>query len=449
MARMKHDLRSLRMCFTGMIGFVSAVIWVAASCAGDDWPQFRGPAGDGVSQSAGLPVTWSETNNVAWKVPIPGLGRSSPVVLGERVWITTAVKSPPPTQPAGTDVAQGDAGSPPASETLSLGLVCLDRASGKLLYHAEAFTVDRPAPIHGLNSYATPTPVAEPGRVYCDFGTFGTACLNSDTGRVLWRARLPVDHQLGPGSSPAVFRNWLLVVRDGCDAQYVAALDKATGKIAWKTERPPIQAEGPAFKKSFSTPLIVETGGRAQAIIIGPQWVVSYEPETGKEIWRVHHGKGYSIAPRPVFGHGMAYVCTGDYVAQLWAIHADGRGDVTESRVAWKATSQIPLMSSPILVAGQLYFVSDAGVISCLDALTGKLSWRERIGGNYAASPIYAGGRIYFFSREGKTTVLRPDKEFVRLAENRLAGTVIASPAISGDSIILRTDTHLYRLRNR
>lgn len=399
--------------------------------AADDWPQFRGPTGDGVAQANGLPLAWSETRNVRWKTPIPGLGRSSPVVLGDRIWLTTGVERPAANPPNG----------------LSLGVVCLDRATGKLVYQREVLAIDKPEPIHPLSSHATPTPVAEPGRLYCDFGNYGTACVDSASGKTLWKARLPVEHQLGPASSPAVWKDWLFVVRDGCDVQYVAALDKHSGGPAWRTDRPPVVADQAVLKKSFSTPLVIESGGRTQVVIQGPHWAVSYDPPTGKELWRVRHGTGYSIAPRPVFGHGMVYVCTGGYVADLLAIRVDGQGDVTGTHVAWKATSQVPLMSSPLLAGVDLYFVADAGVLTCLDALTGRLRWRERLGGNYAASPTLADGRIYLFSREGKALILRPGPRFEKLAENQLAATIFATPAFVGNAIYLRSDTHLYCLQ--
>jgi outer membrane protein assembly factor BamB len=420
-----------------------ALIWAANAAA--DWPQFRGPTGDGISEGTGLPVTWSETENIRWKVGIPGLGRSSPIVQGDRIWMTTAIKTRTADGKAPADAAEGTkAEAAPTAESLSLGVVCLDRASGTLLYHAEVLSSAKVEQIHPFNSYATPTPIIESDRLYADFGAYGTVCVDAATGRVLWKARLSVDHQLGPGSSPALCRDWLILVRDGIDAQYVAALDKRTGDQAWKTDRPPIEADGPAFKKSFSTPLVIEAGGPPQAVIPGPQWVVSYEPATGKEIWRVYHGKGYSIAPRPVYGHGMVYVCTGDFEPQLWAIRVDGKDDVSQTHVVWKVASRIPLMSSPILVSGELYVVSDNGVVSCLDALTGALVWQERIGGDFAASPVFADGRIYFFGRAGKTTIIRPGRTFVRVAENRLDGTVVASPAIAGGAFFIRTDTHLY-----
>jgi len=413
----------------------STMAWTAA--AAEDWPQFRGPGGDGVSSAAGLPLRWSDTQNVRWKTAIPGRGHSSPVVLSELIWLTTAVDT------ATEKLADGGEEMQVAEQVL-LGAVCLDRAGGKLLYHKELFHLQKPEPVHGLNSYASPTPVVERGRLYCDFGDFGTVCLDAATGETLWSRRLPVDHKLGPGSSPVLYQDLLLVVRDGRDAQYVAALDKHTGETVWKTNRPPIEAKAGDLKKSYSTPLLIDVEGRAQAVVTGAQWVVSYDPATGKPIWQVNHGAGYSVAPRPVYEHGLVYISTGGYVAQLWAIRVDGQGDVTDTHVAWKATSQIPLMSSPLLVGQELYFVSDTGVASCLDALTGQTRWRGRLGGNYAASPVCAEERIYFFSREGKTTALKPGTELTRLAENPIEGAVVASPAFVDKCIFLRTDSRLY-----
>ncbi len=439
--------------------FCATLLWILATLghtlgARADWPQFRGPTGDGMAGAVGLPTTWSETENVVWKVPVAGLGRSSPVVLGSRIWLTTAVATPASGAKAGAKSPDkkesGSKDDPIASDSgVSLQVVCLDCGSGKLLYQSEIFAIEKSAPIHPLSSHATPTPVVEPGRLYCDFGTYGTACVDASDGRALWKAHLPIDHQLGPASSPVVCRDWMVVVRDGCDAQFVAGLDKRSGRTVWRTQRPPVDAELPVLKKSFSTPLVIEVEGRQQVVVIGPHWVVAYEPATGQEIWRARHGKGYSIAPRPVYGHGMVYVCTGGYVAQLLAIRAGGHGDVSQTHVAWTATQQIPLMASPLLAGRELYFVSDNGIVSCLDALTGKPHWRERLGGNYAPSPFYADGRIYLVSREGKTTILRPGTQFVRLAENRLQATVIATPAISDRAILLRSDTHLYRIQNR
>ena len=423
--------------------FLSAI--VAALLANDtrgaelNWPQLRGPRGDGTSLATRVPLHWSETNNIAWKVSIPGRGRSSPVVLGDRIWLTLAVEQGVVRKRIGGDDMQ-------TAEHVSLEVVCLDRASGKILWRTPLFAVDQPDPVHWFNSWATPTPVVEPGRLYCDFGTFGTACLNAKTGRILWKTRLPSDHQVGPGSSSLLYKKLLIMVRDGREAQYVVALDTKTGKEVWKTDRPPIDASSPNAKKSFVTPLLVSTGGRLQLLAPTAHCVVSYEPATGKEIWRARHGDGFSIGSCPVFGHGMVYFSTGCMKPQLWAVRTDGAGDVTTTHAAWKITRQVPIMSSPLLLGDELYWTSDDGMANCADARNGEAYWQERMNEQHLASPLLAEGRIYFFGIEGKTTVVQAGKTFEKLAENRLAGVVVATPAILDRTLFLRTDTHLYRI---
>jgi len=415
--------------------FACGLLAVAAE---ENWPQFRGPGGDGVAANAGPPVEWSETLNIAWKVPIPGCGRSSPVILGNRIWLTTA-------SPQGVKRTKIGGDDMQTANHVAIGALCLDRADGKSLWQVTLWEIDNPAPVHWLSSWATPTPVVEPGRLYCDFGTFGTACLDAETGEVLWQQKLPLDHQVGPGSSPALCENLLILVRDGRNEQYVTALDKNTGQPVWKTSRPPLQGAGDQ-KKSFCTPLITSTGGKTQIIVPGAHWVISYDPASGKEFWRAKHSGNWSLASRPVFGHGMAFFSTGCVKPVICAVRVDGEGDVTATHIAWKCPHQAPVMSSPIVVGDEIYWVSDAGIICCADAKTGVVHWQERIGGNFLASPVFAAGKLYFFSQEGKATVLKAGKKFERLAGNSLTGTVIASPAMLQRSIFLRTDTHLYRI---
>jgi outer membrane protein assembly factor BamB len=407
----------------------------------DDWPQFRGPTGDGVATAANPPLTWSPTQNVAWKVAVPGRARSSPVILGDRLWLTTALATNVRTFVEGPSQMQ-------QAERAVLGVVCLDRSTGRQIYHADVLPLDHPSPVNLLNSYATPTPVAEPGRLYCDFGTFGTVCVEAETGRVLWKKQFPVDHHHGPGSSPVVYKDLFVLVRDGRDQQYVIALNKQTGETVWKADRPPLSTPISEFRKSFSTPLVFEANGRRQMVIPGAQWLVSYEPETGREFWRVDDGKGESGAPRPVYGAGLVYFSTGviNGKPQLWAVRVDGHGDVTPTHVAWKLPTLIGLLPSPLLVGRELYLLNDDGFLACVDATTGEVLGKLRIGGNYAASPVLAAGRIYCFGREGKTVVLRASKELTVLAENQLDGPVFASPAFVGSAIYVRTDTHLYCL---
>lgn len=428
------------------------VVILAAGASGSaaDWPQFRGPRGDGTSEAAGLPLAWSEAENVRWRVPVPGRGRSSPVVLGDRIWLTTAEESLPPPELVAVRLRDHpDPGAVYVASRVTVRLLCLDRATGKLRYDKELLRLIRPEPVHRLSSYATPTPVAEPGRVYCDFGAWGTFGLEADTGRVLWECQLPADHLIGPASSPALFRDLLLLVRDGADVQYVAAVNKNTGRLAWKTGRPPIDAATGNEKKAYSTPLVIEAAGRWQAIVPGAQWVCSYDPATGEELWRVRHGRNYSVAPRPVFAHGMVYLSTGCPAPELWAIRVDGQGDVSGTHVAWRAKGSIPSMSSPLAVGGAIYCVSDNGIASCFDARTGQRLWRRRLGEEHVASPIFAEGRVYCFSRAGKTTVLQAGPQFVQLAENQLEGAVIATPAVAAGAIFLRTDARLYCIGKR
>ena len=426
-----------------MRSFLSVVLTTLlvnnVALAASDWPQFRGPFGNSECPARHVPLTWSETNNVFWKVAVPGRGRSSPVVLGNRIWMTLAVEKGVVRKNITGDDMQ-------TAEHISNEAVCLNRADGKVIWRTPLFDWNNPDPVHWLNSWATPTPVVERDRLYCDFGTFGTACLNAKSGKVVWKTRLPLDHQVGPGSSPVLYKDLLLLVRDGRDAQYVAALDKRTGKQVWRTERPPINTSSPNLKKCFVTPLLVNAAGRTQLISPCAHWVVSYDPATGEELWRARHGNGFSIGSCPVFADGKAFFSTGCMKPELCVFRADGTGDVTTTHAVWKSTKQVPVMSSPVRLGDELYWTSDDGMANCADVRTGEIHWQERLGGKHYASPLLAEGRIYFFGNDGKTTVIKAGKQFEKLAENQIEGSVTATPAILDRTIFLRTDTHLYRI---
>jgi outer membrane protein assembly factor BamB len=263
---------------------------------------------------------------------------------------------------------------------------------------------------------------------------------------VLWQIQLPLDHQVGPGSSPLLWQDRLLLARDGRDAQYVTALDKQTGRTLWKTDRPPIQASSGNLKKSFSTPLLVEHNSKVQLIAPAAHWAVSYNPGTGEELWRVRHGEGFSIGTSPAFRNGVVYFGTGCYKAQLWAVRTDGQGDVSATHFQWKTLRQVPVMSSPVLVGNEIYWVSDDGMATCADAQSGEVHWQERLGGPCLASPLSAQDRVYFFRQDGNTIVVKAGKQFERLAENPLDGTLVGTPALADRALYVRTDTHLYRI---
>lgn len=421
---------------------LAASLTIPLFAAKEDWPQFRGPRGDGTSTAQDVPLSWSETNNLVWKAAILGRGRSSPVILGDRIWLTTAIEQGVLRTRIGPDDMQ-------TAEHVSLHAVSLDTATGRILWDITLFEVEKPDPVHWLNSWSTPTPVAEGDRVYCDFGTFGTACLNGARGDVIWKTRVPSDHQVGPGSSPVLFQNLLILGRDGREAQFVTALDKATGLPVWRTDRPPINASSGNLKKSFVTPLLVESAGRTQLVAPAAHWVASYDPASGKELWRARHGDGFSIGTCPVFAHGLVFFGTGCFKPQLLAVGVDGEGDVTTTKVAWKTLKQVPIMSSPVAAGDELYWVSDEGMATCANARTGEIHWQERLGGGHLASPLHAEGRIYYFGQEGKSTVVKAAAQFEKLAESKLEGTVIATPALADGAIFLRTDTHLYRIGKR
>lgn len=396
---------------------------IAVARAGDAWPQFRGPDGQGHASEEGLPISWSETENVLWKVPIPGHGWSSPVILDGQVWLTTAVN-------------HGE----------SLRACGLDLKTGKLLHEIEVFHIDQPPAINGKNSYASPTPVLESGRLYVHFGTWGTACLDTASAEILWTNReLIVDHKEGPGSSPVVHGNHLLVHCDGVDVQYVAALDKATGQIAWKTPRSGAKNANPDFRKAYCTPLVIEVDGQYQLISPGADRVSAFDPESGKELWNVDY-QGFSNVPRPLFGNDTLYVCTGYMQPQLWAIRAGLDQPAADDRVLWRYTNNVPANPTPLLVDDLLFLVSDGGIATCLDARSGKEHWHKRLGGNFSSSPVSADGKIYWFNEEGDSFVIAAAEHFKSWSSNHLEGRFLASPAVVEKSLVARSDTHLYRL---
>ena len=400
---------------------------LGSSASAGNWPDFRGPNGDGRATTARLPLSWSETENVKWRVDLPGRGWSTPVAWNDQLWMTSAEE-----------------------DGKSLLVLCVGN-DGKLKHRVKVFGVENPAPINRLNSHASPSPVIEAGRVYAHFGTSGTACLDTTTAKILWTRRdVNLDHQEGAGSSPILFGDLVIFHCDGRDRQYIAALDKKTGKTAWQVERSIDLSKTPTHaRKAFSTPLVV--GGDKAPVLISPaaQGCYAYDPRSGRELWHLKY-KGFSAVPRPVASGGLVYVVTDFARPHLVAVRLDGHGDVTGTHVNWSVSAQMPSTPSPAIADGLIYTVTDkGGVACCLDAKTGKLQWRQRLGGNFSASPIVAGDRVYFFDREGNTTVMQQGRQAKILGVNRLATGLMASPTVVGDGLYLRTRTGLYRIEAR
>ncbi|MCA9162642.1 MAG: PQQ-like beta-propeller repeat protein [Planctomycetales bacterium] len=387
------------------------------------WNQFRGPQGNGQTDATGLPVEFGEKQNLTWKTPIPGKAWASPVIWENQIWLANATE-----------------------DGKRLSAVCVDLKSGEVLHDVLVFEVAEPEFCHPTNSYASCTPFVEAGRVYLHYGTYGTACLDTKTGEKLWERRdLHCDHFRGPASSPLVEGDLLYLTYDGIDIQYVVALNKHTGTTVWQKDRNiNYGTDNPDQKKGYSTPTVIEAAGRRQLISPSAAETISYDPATGEELWRVHHG-GMNAAARPLYVHGLVYITAGDGGKSLVAVRPEGRGDVTNSQIEWETGKSVPKRSSLIIVGDLLFMVSDSGTASCLDAKSGEIHWSKRLPGEYWASPLLANGLLYFFSKGGDVVVLKAAAEYEEVAESKLDSGMNASPAVSGNSLIVRTFKHLYR----
>jgi outer membrane protein assembly factor BamB len=410
----------MRICLLTLLS-LSLTAFVAAD---DNWTQFRGPRGSGRADSAKLPITWSEKKNTVWKTAIHDKGWSSPVIWGDQVWLTTA-----------------------KADGSQLFAVCVDRDKGNIVHDVKLFDVDHPSELwKNYNSFASPTPAIEEGRVYVHFGTYGSACLDAKTGKTVWqRGDLHCDHWRGAASSPILFGDSLFLTFDGYDVQYVIALDKRTGSTLWKKDRAiDYKTTNGDLKKAFGTPSLLTIDSTPQFVSPAAMATIAYDPNTGDELWKVNHG-GMNVTTPPLYGGGKLFLCTGDGGLRLLAVRP-GRGDITDTNIDWSVKKPlVPSRSSPILVDGLLYMVNEAGIVSCVEAKTGELVWQERLGGKYWASPIHASGRLYFFDEAGAGHVIAAGRKWHKLATNHLDDGCRASPAVSGYALYFRTLTNLYR----
>lgn len=408
-----------------LAGIVVTFACAAAGTFAADWPEFRGPTGQGHAATTKLPLEWSATQNVAWKQPVPGRGWSSPSLSGGKLFLTSAV-------------GEADGGK------RALHALCFDAKTGRELWNTSLFEQDGSAPrIHNKNSHASPTPLVADGRVYVHFGHQGTACLDLN-GKVIWKnTSLNYAPVHGNGGSPILVGDKLVFSCDGGSDPFVVALNKDTGKVIWKTPR--VTTAKKTF--SFSTPLLITVAGKQQIISPGSGAVCAFDPKDGKELWRARYGEGYSVIPRPVLGHGMIFIGTGYDAPIVMAIRIDGTGDVTDTHVAWTMKKGAPNTPSLLVVGEEVYMVSDGGIASCVDAKTGKVHWQERVGGNYSASPLYADGKVYFQNEEGIGVVVKAGREFQKLASNDLGERTLASYATDDDTFFIRTEQHLYKIR--
>jgi outer membrane protein assembly factor BamB len=434
-------IRSLPM-YRKALAFSATAIVAAAltnsalqsSQAVENWPNFRGPSGQGLTDAATkLPTEWGEDKNVAWKVAINGKAWSTPVIWGDQVWVSNA--------------DEGGA---------RLTAHCFDKNTGKEIHKVRCRNVPAPQYCHPFNSYGSPSPVIEEGRLYITFGSAWTGCIDTASGKVLWeRIDLKCNHFRGPGSSLFMHGDNLYLNFDGSDFQYIIALDKKTGETVWKTDRTTdfhdvdakgeIEREGD-WRKAYSTPrIITATDGKEELVSIGSMAIYGYDPASGEELWRYDTPKMHSTGGTPVIGDGLIYAPTGSG-GELFAIKPGGSGVLDDSAIAWRHKKVNPKRSSPLLIEDRIYCIDDGGILACLDAKTGDPIFLERVGATYSASPIYADGKIWLFDEEGKGTVIEAGREFKKVSENQLESGCMASPAVSGNALFVRTKTHLYKI---
>lgn len=391
----------------------------------ENWPQFRGPRSDGIHEGANLPTSWNEDSQVAWKVKTPGQGHSSPVIWQDQIWMATALDN-------------GHA----------LHALCYSRA-GKLIRNIKIFDVSKLEPVNTLNTFASPTPAIEEGTVYLYFGTYGVAAIDTGTGQIKWsRQDINLNHQEGPGSSPILYQNLLIFHCDGYDVQHITALNKQTGKQAWKTTRSLDLSEIPNHaRKAFVTPVVRRVNGRDLLVSPAAQGCYAYDPQSGKEVWRIAY-RGFSAVPQPAFEGDTAFVVTDFGKPEIWAIDISGTGVLGEANVKWKYTATCPSTPSLLVNNGLLFFITDkTGIASCINTNNGELVWRERIGGSFSSSPIATKEHLYFFDRLGTSTVIALGDHFHIVSRNKLESGCMATPAIADNVMYLRTTSHLYGIK--
>lgn len=425
-----------------------SLLLLTTLCHAGNWPQWRGPSAQGHADAPSLPETWSETSHVAWKTPLPGRGHSTPVMWGDHLWLTTAFEKAATPEETQRRLATNTGDQPVVVlASVSLHALCVERSSGKILHDIALLEVAAPQWVHQLNSYASPTPILEEGRLYAHFGSLGTVALDTKSMQVLWKNQeLQVMHENGPGSTIVLSGNHLIAHFDGSDRQFIAAFDKNTGKVAWQTARSGEMDPRPQQRKAYGTPLMVTMNGRAVVVSPAANNIYGYDPQNGRELWHVPYGAlGFSMSAVPVADEQRIYFSTSYGKSQVIALDYAGR---QTPEVAWRNPKNAPKMCSPVLHDGLLFYIDDGGIVSCVDTKTGEAIYRERLGGKFSASPILAGGKLYFCSREGVVSTIPATKEFKILAQNTLDGSIMASPIADGGALFIRTDKALYKIGN-
>lgn len=428
------SLKQLGRSSVNLVFFINILFFLTECISGQagNWTQFRGSNLDGIAYPDSIPLKWDTA--VKWKTEIHGRGYSSPVVFGNQIWITTS-----------------------REDGSGLYAVCLDYRTGKIIYDIKVFSPEKISGKHSVNTFASPSPCIEDGFVYINYGSLGTACLNSNSGSVIWkRTDIKCDHVLGAGSSPVLYKNLLILNFDGSDVRFLIALDKSTGNTVWRTERPekPYRSLSGIAGKSFTTPYLMSLGYRDLLVSGGSAVCCAYDPLKGAEVWRVTGGSESAVS-MPFAENGIVYFYTGFMVdplkhvyTNLLSVLPDGQGDVTNSKVLWKRSDAQVLnqILTPVIKDGLIYTITSKNILMCLNAKSGEEIWSVRLRAAYNSSPIYENGRVWFFSVKGDAIAIRAGRKYELIAKNVMDSGIWATPAFVRNSVILRTGRYLYRI---
>jgi len=437
----------LSFALTASLAFFTFLTNTSAQETDSHWGQFRGTNGTGIAPDSAKPaIEFDVQQQAAWQIEIPGTGWSSPVYESNKIWMTTAVtKKATPAEIAAKLKGDRMAQIKTVASSVELHAICVDANTGSIIHDVTLETITSPDPINPMNSYASPTPAIKNGKVVCHFGNYGTWCLDEKTANTLWQKKYVVKHSVGPGSSPTIFDEKVILVCDGMDFQYIAAVDLNSGDEVWKTDRPPIRAKDGEYRKSYSTPLLVNIADKSQVIVPGAQWVAGYDLKTGTEIWRADYGNGFSVTPMPVYESGLIVFSTSYMESRIVAVDPTGTGEI---KTAWTSKpKKAPNMPSMVGLDGNIFAITDSGILRCLDAKSGDVVNEVRIGGNFSASPLMAGGNLYLSSREGKMTVVRCSTDMETIATNEFESSIMASPVLIGNDLLVRTEKKLIRIK--
>lgn len=384
------------------------------------------------SSPVSIAISWSETQNIKWKTGIHGKGWSTPLILGDQIWLTTA-----------------------AEDGKKMYAVCVSKESGKIIHDIPVLENKKVNWKNETNTYATPSPVAADGYLYAEFGPYGTVCIETKSGKIIWKRTdvSPENIPHGPSSSPVIWKNLLILQHDAGVSHKVTALNRMTGVTIWQVNRPSefYKDLREDWRKAHSTPIIITVNGKDQLISESSQICQAFDPETGTEIWRITYPGGDGTVSSPLFWNGTAFINTGLSKKELWAVRPDGKGDVTATNIIWKFKENVPGISTPVISNGLIFMINEKGILSCLNAKTGRLIWKEKLQGSYSFNfaPVFVEGNIYLTDMDGITTVIKADKKFQILSENKLEGKFIARPVVSENSLFMRSDTHLYRIEDK